>query len=150
MKSDSQVTWVTWVGRILTGLLVSLFLLDGGFKVVPPEPVLKACEELGIPASVVPGIGISLLISTALYAIPTTTVLGAILLTGYLGGAVMTHVRVIPTHGAFSVVFAVVFGMLVWLAVYLREPRLRALVPLRCTRAKSHVPSSNEAALTTV
>jgi hypothetical protein len=91
--------------------------------------VIEATVKLGYPESVIIGLGAVLLISTILYLIPKTSVLGAILLTGYLGGAVATHVRV--QEGWFSIVFAVVFGALLWLGLYLRDERLRALLPLK-------------------
>jgi hypothetical protein len=107
-----------------------LFLAaDGVAKLFKPAPVLTACAELGVPEDAVTGIGLVLLACTVVYAIPATAVLGAILLTGYLGGAVATHVRV--GGPAFPVVFATGLGVLVWVGLYLRDPRLRALVPLR-------------------
>ena len=90
-----------------------------------PRPTL----QLGYPESVIVGLGIVLLTCTVLYIIPTTSVLGAILLTGYLGGAVATHVRV--GEGLFPVLFPVIVGVLIWLGLYLRDEPLRALVPLR-------------------
>ncbi len=118
-----------WTGWVLTGLLAAFLVFDGIGKVLMIEPVRKACDELGITESVVPGIGVVLIASACLYVIPQTTVLGAILLTGFLGGAVATHVRLGgPT---FPIVFATLMGMLVWLAIYLREPRLRVLLPVR-------------------
>jgi hypothetical protein len=104
-------------------------LLDGVMKLVKPAKVVEATTELGIPESAIVGIGIALLVSTILYAIPATTGLGAILLTGYLGGAVMTHVRV--QDPAWKVVAPGVFGALVWLGVVLRDPRLRKIIPIR-------------------
>jgi hypothetical protein len=98
-------------------------------KLVKPAPVVKATVELGYPESTIVGLGIILLGSTILYLIPRTSVLGAILLTGYLGGAVATHVRV--SAGLFPVFFPVMIGVLVWLGVYLRDQRLHSLVPLR-------------------
>jgi hypothetical protein len=100
-----------------------LFLaFDGVSKLMKVAPVLEASEQLGIPVHTIVGIGIVLLGCTAIYAIPRTAVLGAILLTGYLGGATAIHVR--AGSGAFPIVFAVAFGVLVWLGLVLREPRL--------------------------
>src|SRR5262245_31480459 len=118
-----------WAGRVLSGLIALFMLFDGAMKLAKPAFVVEACNELGIPENAIVGIGIALLISTILYVIPHTSVLGAILLTGYLGGAIMTHVRV--GGPAFSVLFAFVFGMLVWLGLFQRDPRLRALIPIR-------------------
>jgi hypothetical protein len=118
-----------WAGRVLGGLLVLFLALDGAMKVAEAGPVLEASEKLGIPRETIRGIGVLLLACTVLYAVPRTAVLGAILLTGYLGGAVAIHVR--AAGGAFPVAFAVGLGVLVWLALVLRQPRLlRALIGL--------------------
>lgn len=98
-------------------------------KLFKPEAVVKGTVELGCPESVIIPLGIVLVISTILYIVPRTAVLGAILLTGYLGGAVATHVRV--EGGAFPILFPVFFGALVWGGLYLRDRRIADLVPLR-------------------
>jgi DoxX-like protein len=119
-----------WTGRVASGLVILFLLFDSVGKLLKPAPVVEGTIELGYPESVIVGLGIVLLISTLLYAIPLTSVLGAILLTGYLGGAVATHVRVgnpLFTH----MLFPVYLGVLLWLGLYLREERLRALIPLR-------------------
>ena len=109
----------------------ALFLLvDGAMKLVRPAPVVPATVELGYSESVIVPLGVVLLASTLLYLVPRTAVLGAILLTGYLGGAVATHLRVgnpMLTH----TLFPVFFGALLWGGLYLRDARLRALLPLR-------------------
>src|SRR6266481_953074 len=99
-----------WTGRIISGLPALFLLVDGVMKLVKPDPVVKATLELGYPESVITGLGIVLIACTVIYLIPRTSVLGAILLTGYLGGAVATHVRV----GAelFPVLFPVLVGMM--------------------------------------
>jgi hypothetical protein len=117
-----------WIGRILSGLIALFLLLDGVMKLAKPAFVVDATTKLGYPESSIIPLGIVLVISTILYLVPKTSVLGAIILTGYLGGAVATHVR--AGDGAFSVIFAVTFGVLLWLGLYLRDLRLRALVPL--------------------
>jgi hypothetical protein len=111
-----------WTGRILTGLLVLFLAFDGVAKIAQAAPVMKASEELGLPADTIVGIGSVLLVCTLLYAWPRTAVLGAILLTGHLGGATAIHVR--AGSGAFPVAFAVGFGVLVWVALALRDPRV--------------------------
>lgn len=119
-----------WAGRIMTALPVAFMLFDGIAKLMKPDFVVKATLELGYPESTLIGIGLVLLVSTVLYMVPHTTVLGAVLLTGYLGGAVASHVRVgnpIFTHELFPVYLAI----LLWGGLYLREPRLRMLFPLR-------------------
>lgn len=118
-----------WAGMVLS-ILTSLFLLlDGVMKLVKPKMVVDATVQLGYPESTIVPIGATLVISTLLYLFPRTSILGAILLTGYLGGAVATHVRV--GGGTFPVIFAVTFGVLIWLGLYLRDANLRTLVPLR-------------------
>lgn len=119
-----------WTSRILSGFLALFLAFDAAIKFVKPAPVVEAFAHLGWPLSLSPVIGTVLLTCTALYVIPRTAVLGAILLTGYLGGAVATHLRAgdpLFTH----VLFPIYFGALLWLALYLRDRRLRALVPLR-------------------
>ncbi len=118
-----------WGGWVLGGLPALMLVLDAVMKLLKPEFVVKATVELGYPeASIVP-LGAVLLISTLLYLIPQTAVLGATLLTGYLGGAVATHVR--ADEGAFKILFPAIFGALLWLGLWLRDPRLRALTPWR-------------------
>ena len=119
-----------WAGRILSALVALLLLLDAIMKLVKPAPVVEATIRLGYPESVIFGLGIVLLVCVVLYLIPLTSVFGAILLTGYLGGAVATHVRVgdpLFSHELFPVYVA----LLVWGGLFLREARLRALIPLR-------------------
>ncbi|HEY4565399.1 MAG TPA: DoxX family protein [Thermoanaerobaculia bacterium] len=118
-----------WAGRILSALPALFLLFDGGAKLAQPAPVVETTVKLGYPASVIFGLGVVLLAATLLYIIPRTAVLGAILLTGYLGGAVATHVR--AQQGWFAILFPVFFGVLIWGGLYLRDVRLRALVPLR-------------------
>lgn len=118
-----------WSGWVLSGLVGAFLLLDGVAKLFKPEPVVEGTLKVGYPESAIVPLGIVLTVCTLLYLFPRTAVLGAILLTGYLGGAVATHVRM--GEGAFPVLFPVAFGVLVWLGLYLREPRLRALLPLR-------------------
>ena len=118
-----------WAGRILGGLPALFLIVDAVMKFIKPQPVIEATVKLGYPESVIFGLGVVLLLSTILYLIPLTSVLGAILLTGYLGGAVATHVRV--GEGMFSVVFPVIFGALLWGGLWLRDDRLRSLIPLK-------------------
>jgi hypothetical protein len=117
-------------GGILSGLPMLFLLVDGAMKVAKAAVVVEGTAELGYPESVIVGIGVTLLACTILYAIPQTSILGAILLTGYLGGAVATHVRV--GNPVFShVLFPVYLGVMIWGGLCLREERLRALLPLR-------------------
>ena len=118
-----------WAGRIIGGLPALFLLVDAIMKFFKPAPVIEATVKLGYPESVIIGLGVVLLASTILYLIPRTSVLGAILLTGYLGGAVATHVRV--GEGWFSILFPVIFGVLLWAGLWLRDGRLQELIPLR-------------------
>ncbi|HJT27212.1 MAG TPA: DoxX family protein [Pyrinomonadaceae bacterium] len=115
-----------WVGRILSALPVLFLLLDGIMKLVKPTFVVEATVQLGWPESVIVGIGVVLVACTILYLIPRTAVLGAILLTGYLGGAVATHVRV--GGPLFSILMPVILGVMLWGGLYLRDERVRSLV----------------------
>ena len=107
--------------------LLGLFLLvDGAMKLAKPAFVVEATVQLGYRESVIVGLGVLLMACTVLYLVPRTSVLGAILLTGYLGGAVATHVRV--GDSLFSIVFPVILGALLWGGLLLRNPRVSALV----------------------
>ena len=118
-----------WIGRILGALSTLFLLMDGVMKLIKPAPVVEATVRLGYPESVIQSLGIVLLVCTILYAIPRTSILGAILLTGYLGGAVAANVRV--GNPLFShVLFPVYVALFIWGGLHLREPRLRELLPL--------------------
>jgi hypothetical protein len=118
-----------WAGRVIGGLPALLLLLDGGLKIVPPDFVRKATTELGYAESVIVPLGVVLTGCTLCYLFRRTSVLGAILLTGYLGGAVDVHVR--AGHGMGQILFPVLFASLLWLGLLLTEPRLRPLLPWR-------------------
>jgi hypothetical protein len=118
-----------WTGRIISALLVLFLIFGGAGKAVKAQPVVEATVRLGFPETTIVPIGITLLAATALYVIPPTSVLGAVLLTGYLGGATAANVRL--GGPAFNVSFPIIFGVLVWLGLFLRESRLRALLPWR-------------------
>jgi hypothetical protein len=116
-----------WAGRIVSALPVLMLALSGAFKLVGGPQMTRDWAGFGYPADTLVPIGITELVCALLYAIPQTTVLGAILVTGYLGGAVATHVRVSQV-----VFFApALLAALAWLGVFLREPRLWVLLPLR-------------------
>ena len=118
-----------WVGRVLSTLPALFLLVDAAMKLAKPAFVVEATVKLGYPETVIIALGILLLTCTIIYLIPRTAVLGAILLTGYLGGAVATHVR--AGQGWFEILFPVVFGILLWGGLVLREARLRELLPFR-------------------
>jgi DoxX-like family len=136
MPSDTQTAPVSkgglWAGRIMSGLVVAFLAVDVIIKFVTPAPapVVETFAHLGWSLSLAPVLGTILLVSTALYVIPITSVFGAILLTGYLGGAVSTHLR--AGDPLFShVLFPTYLGVLLWGGLSLREERLRALLPFR-------------------
>src|SRR5258708_26976067 len=119
-----------WMGRVLSGLVVLFLIPDGIIKFIKPAPVVDAFAHLGWPLSLANVLGVVLLVCVALYAFPRTSVLGAILLTGYLGGAVATHLR--AGDPLFShVLFPTYLGVVLWLGLYLRDSRLPAPIPLR-------------------
>ena len=117
-----------WVGRIMSWLPALFLLVDGVMKLFKPAVVVEATVKLGYPENIILPLGVVLTVCTIIYLIPRTAVLGAILLTGYLGGAVATHVRV--GEGLFPIVFPIIFGVLLWGGLYLRDNRLRTLIPL--------------------
>src|SRR5262249_51076152 len=118
-----------WTGRVMSALPALFLLLDGAMKLVKPDFVVDATRKLGYSEDVIVPLGVVLLACTVLYLIPQTAVLGAILLTGYLGGAVATHVH--HEDSLFEILFPVIFGALLWGGLVLRDPRLRSLVPWR-------------------
>ena len=119
-----------WAGRITSALVILFLLFDAILKLMKLAPAMEATARLGYPASVVFPLGIVLLACTVLYAIPRTSLLGAILVTAYLGGAVATNVRV--SNPLFGYILAPVYvAVLLWGGLYLRDERLRALIPLR-------------------
>ena len=124
-----------WVGRVISGLVVAFFVMDAGIKIPPLDPVIDAMRDLGWPVDPATSRALAalMLIFTALYAFPLTSVLGAILITAYLGGAVATHVRIgspLLTH----TLFGVYLGILTWLGLWLRNPQLRAVLPILLPR----------------
>jgi DoxX-like family len=114
-------------GRIISALSALFLLFDAIIKVLRAAPAVEGTVRLGYPVGVVVPIGVTLLLCVVLYLIPRSSVLGAILITGYLGGAVATQVRVEDLW----FLFPVGLGVLVWLGLYLRDSRLRTLIPLR-------------------
>lgn len=134
MDAASQVTSPSkgsiWTGRVISALIVLFLLFDSVLKFMKPAPVVETFAHLGLSISLAKPLGIILIVCALLYAIPQTSILGAILLSGYLGGAVCTHLRV--GDPLFShILFPTYMGALLWLAIYLRDVRLRALIPFR-------------------
>ncbi|MET3897931.1 hypothetical protein ABIB57_001877 [Devosia sp. UYZn731] len=121
--------WTFWLGWVLSGLFIAFMIFDGAIKLVPIQPVIDTMTELGYPVEYARLLGILSLVGTLLYAIPRTSVLGAVLLTAYLGGAVSAHVRIgspLFTHDLFGVYM----GVFAWGGIWLRNPRLRAIFPI--------------------
>ena len=118
-----------WTGYTLSGLAIAFLIFDTVIKVLNTAPAVEATTQLGYPASAVVNIGLLELVCLVLYMVPRTAVLGAILMTGYLGGAIATNVR--AETPLFNIMFPMIIGALVWGGLFLREPRLRTLVPLR-------------------
>lgn len=123
----SQNKALIWTGRVMTGLVGLMMVFSAIVKFMnPPDLAEQFVGKLGYPADLILVIGTVEICCAILYLIPQTALLGAVLLTGYLGGAIATHVRI---HDNFA--GAAIGGILVWLGVYLRDPRVRALLPIR-------------------
>jgi DoxX-like family len=120
-----------WTGRVLSGLVILFLTVDGAIKLVPIQPVIDSMRELGYPTSVsfARFIGVVTLVGTALYAWPRTSLLGAVLLTGLMGGAIATHLRL--DHPLFShTLFGIYLGLFLWGGLWLRDERLRQVLPI--------------------
>jgi DoxX-like family len=133
LETSAEIRAITskaqlWTGRVLSVLSILFLLFDAVGKFARPVPVVDAFARLGIPISLSTSVGILLLACTILYAFPRTAVLGAVLLTGYLGGAVAIHMRAGST--AFETAFPVIFGVLAWSGLYLRSCSLRKIFPV--------------------
>jgi hypothetical protein len=130
MQSETKAARVSkgrlWTGRVVSTLPALFLLFDAVMKFVKPQPVVDATVHLGYSESVILPLGAVLLVSTVLYLVPRTAILGAILLTGYLGGAVDAHVR--AGDSLFTIMFPVIFGALLWGGLTLRDVRLGALI----------------------
>ena len=121
--------WMRWTGWGMTGFMIVFLLFDSVSKLVLEQHAVEATTKIGYPLHGIHPLGIIGLACAILYAIPRTSILGAILLTGYLGGAIASKVRIEDPLFS-SVLFGVYFGILVWGGLYLRDERLRALIPL--------------------
>jgi DoxX-like family len=119
-----------WAGRIISGLITAFMIFDGVMHIMRPAPVVEAFAKLNFPLSFAVPLGIIELACVAFYVIPSTSILGAILLTGYLGGAVAIQ---LPTGNPFfgEILFPVYIGVFLWGGIYLRDARLRTLIPFQ-------------------
>jgi len=115
--------WAGWVLTVVVGLMM---IMSGVMKLNGSEQVVEGFAHLGWPDKLALGLGIVEISCAVIYLIPQTTVLGAILLTGYLGGAIATHVRI-----GEGIIVQFALGVVVWLGIYLRDPRIRSLLPFR-------------------
>jgi hypothetical protein len=116
-----------WTGRVLSAVPILMLLLSAVMKLMKPPAVLQGLAHYGYPETQIVGLGVLELVCTVIYAIPSTAVLGAILMSAYLGGATATNVRI----GDPSWAATVILGLLVWAGLYARDGRVRALLPLR-------------------
>jgi hypothetical protein len=128
-QGSTRPKWMQWTGWGMSGLMIAFLLFDSVSKLVLEQHVVEATTKIGYPLDVSRPLGFICLACTILYAIPRTSILGAILLTGYLGGAIASKVRIEDPMFS-SVLFGLYFGILVWGGLYLRDERLRALIPL--------------------
>lgn len=119
-----------WAGRIISGLITAFMIFDAVIHLMKPAPVVEGFAKLNFPLSFAVPLGIIELLCVVLYVIPTTSILGAILLTGYLGGAVAIQM---PTGNSLfgEILFPVYIGVFLWGGIYLRDEKLRALIPFR-------------------
>jgi hypothetical protein len=129
-RSNGRPGATIWAGRIMTAVAVVFLVFDAGTKLADIGPVADAQRLIGFPLELDRWIGAIELVCLALYVAPPTAVLGAILLTGYLGGAVASHLRLLDPLFSHTL-FGVYVGLLVWGGLWLRDPRVRTLVPLR-------------------
>lgn len=123
---DFRTGGVVWAGRAISALTALVFVISASMKLKGGAEVMQGMAHLGLPESLIVPLAILEISCVALYLVPATSVLGAILLTGYMGGAICTHVRV-----GDPVFLQIALGALVWLGLYLREKRLRGLIPLK-------------------
>ena len=122
VSSQSRI----WTARVLQGIAIVFLLMDGGMKLFKPPFVVASTVQLGYPESTIVGIGVALLVCLLLYVIPRTAVLGAIFLTGYLGGAVASDIR--AAMPLFNVAFPLLFAVLIWAPLVLRNSRLESVL----------------------
>jgi DoxX-like protein len=123
---EAPKRWLPWVGRAISAVPAALLLLSASLKITSSPMMVDGLGKAGFSPGLVTAIGVLELACLAIYLVPPTAVLGALLLTGYLGGAVVTHLRV-----GQPLAMPVVIGVLVWAGLYLRDARVRAILPLR-------------------
>jgi hypothetical protein len=135
MTHDAHATkptaaWMRRLGWGMSGLMIAFMLFDSLSKIALEHHVVDSTTRIGYPLDVIRPLGVVALVCTILYAVPRTAILGAILLTGYLGGAIASKVRIDDPLFS-STLFGVYFGLLIWGGLYFRDERLRAQIPFR-------------------
>ena len=126
---------VVWIGRTLSALVVAALLVDGATQLFTPAKIARMMQDTGFPMDLTPMLGGIMLASAVLYAIPATTVLGAIFVTGFLGGAICAHVR-LGELGSPPEFLSLLLAVMTWGGLYLRDPRIRGVLPLIGSPAK--------------
>jgi hypothetical protein len=133
IRPETRTPPAVWAGRVLSGLAVLFMMFDAGIKLLERPEAVQGTTQLGYPESVVFGLGVVQLVCLIVYLVPRTSVLGAVLWTGYLGGAIATHVRL--GNPLFShVLFPTYVAAFLWVGLWLRDERLRAVLPFRATK----------------
>lgn len=127
--ATGRATSLIWTGRVLTTLGVLFLVFDAVIKLMHIQPVVDSFNLLGIPTGLAPAIGALMLACLAVYLFPRTSLLGAVLLTGYLGGAIALQLRI--GAPAFNLVFPIIVAAFIWGGLYLRDPLLRTVLPVR-------------------
>jgi hypothetical protein len=133
MNATSRASRI--IGLVLTVLIALFLLFDGAMKLVQPRFVTEATARIGFPVHALMPIGVTLIVATLLYVVPGTAILGAVLLTGYLGGAVATQVH--AGSSTFEMLFPAIYGALIWISMLLRESRLRPLLPVHLSGSRA-------------
>ena len=130
METQKTSKTQLWIGRIMSGLVIAFMLFDAIIKFIKPEMVIQTTSQLGYKEHHIIVMGLCALIPTILYAIPRTSIFGAVLLTGHLGGAIATHLRVDNPLFGFTL-FPVYIGILMWGGIWLRDEQLRSIFPFK-------------------
>lgn len=130
MIEKQPTTFAVWAGRILSALVVVILLADAAVNLLAPELLKTEMAAVGFPAELAPVLGVLMLLCAAVYAYPRTSVLGAILVTGFFGGALCLHLRV-GEIGSPPQIISLSIGVLAWAGLFLRDARVRAVLPLR-------------------
>ena len=129
MSDTTKPHRVVWIGRSVSALIVAVLLVDGAMQLFAPAKIASMMQETGFAMDMTPTLGGIMIACAVLYAIPATAVLGAILATGFLGGAICAHVR-LGELGTPPEIISLLLGVMTWGGLYLRDPRIRAILPL--------------------